>query len=427
MTLAVESFARSTATRFLAALAYRDYRTMWYATMSAGAAAWALIVARGALTYSLSESSALVGVVTFAALAPQFVVPFLAGYLADRFDRRRVLAGAFGVNVAQNLVLAVLAFQGSIEIWHIIALSLVNGVARSTQMPTAQSLVPNLVPHEKLLNAVALNSATMQASRLVGPLLIAPLLALVGIGWSFLVCGVLYLLSLLMTTRIRTPSTGVVDASKGTVANFLAGFSYVYSHPLLLSIVLLAVLHCALTMSFESMIPVLATSKLAAGREGFAYLMMGVGTGALVTVVLLAGIQNESVRGQLLLWLGIVSGLGPVALALSTNLPSAWSSAALMGGSQAGFMTLTHVLIQTIVPDAVRGRVSSIFTFHVGGMMAAFNLINGTLADVISAPAVLTATGTAFVVIMGLSLLRSNLRVLYVAGLGRRAVPQAAD
>ncbi len=113
---------RSTGHRFLAALAYPDYRTMWMATMSAGAAAWALIVARGTLVFTLTDSSAWVGVVTFAAMSPMFFMPPLAGFMADRFDRRKILAAAFGVNLLHSLVLALLALTGSIQIWHMVAL-----------------------------------------------------------------------------------------------------------------------------------------------------------------------------------------------------------------------------------------------------------------------------------------------------------------
>ena len=422
----LNEFLHSTSSRFLAALAYRDYRIMWYATMSAGGAAWALIVVRGALVYSMTESSALVGIVTFAAMGPQFIVPFFSGYLADRFDRRRILSGAYAVNVLHNVVLASLAFTGNIEIWHLVSLSVLDGTARATQIPTSASLVPNLVPPDKLLNAVALSSATMQASRLVGPAFIAPLLAYFGIGWSFVVCTVLYLISFGMTLRIQTASTGMVDKTKGGIANVLAGFSYVYSHPFLLSLVLLSVLHCALTMSFESLIPVFVSNKLGIGQEGFAYVMTGVGAGALLIVTILAGIQSEHVRGRLVLWLGVISGLSPIAMAFAFNLSGAWMAAAFMGGSQAGFMTLTHVVVQTIVPDSVRGRVSSIFTFHVGGMMAIFNLVNGAVSDVIDVSIVFIVTGLAFVIVMGFSLMVSHIRLLYSIGVNRTVAPQAS-
>ena len=418
-------FARATGARFLGALQYQDYRTMWYATMAAGAAAWALIVARGVLAYDLSGSSLLVGVVTFSAMAPQMVVPFIAGYMADRFDRRKVLAWSFALNVVQNLVLAALVFTGQVQVWHMVVLSLVNGTARSVQMPTSQSLVPNLVPKERLLNAVALNSATMQASRLIGPMLIVPLLATVDIGWSLTVCALLYCYGLAAILRIKTQSVGLIDRSKGAVANFLQGFVSIYTHPPLLAVVLISVLHCALTMSFESMLPGFSHGRLGLGEEGFALLMMADGAGALVIVVILAGIESERTRGKLLLWLGVVSGLAPMALAASGALTGAWASLFFIGASQAGFMTLSQVLGQYMVPDTVRGRANGVYTFHVGGMMAIFNLVNGALAEALSVSLVLSVLGGVFVVIMGLSLLVSPLRQIYTLGLRKELLAEA--
>ena len=158
--------------RYTAALAFQDYRTLWIASFSSGAAAWALIVARGLLVYSQSGSSLWVGGVTFAAMIPRVLVPPISGYLSDRFDRRKVVTAMYAVNLGQNLVLSILVAFGVIELWHIVVLSLINGSARAAQMPASQALVPNLVPRHLLLNGIALNQATMQGSRLLGPLAI---------------------------------------------------------------------------------------------------------------------------------------------------------------------------------------------------------------------------------------------------------------
>ena len=165
----------------------RDFRSLWIANAFAQAAAWGLIVTRGWLIYDQTESSFLVGVATFAALGPQFIVPPIVGVLADRMDRRTILSWTYGVNSIQNGLLAVLALTGALEIWMLIALSVVNGVARSAQMPTAQAMSASLVPREKLLNALSLQASTQHGSRLIGPGLVTPLLALAGAPAGFFV------------------------------------------------------------------------------------------------------------------------------------------------------------------------------------------------------------------------------------------------
>ena len=382
---AVTTYVKIAADRYTAALAYSDYRTLWIANLCSSGAAWALIVARGALVYNEFGSNLGVGVVTFAAMIPRVFVPPISGYLSDRFDRRRVVAVMYAINLVQTLGLAIYVLVGSIEIWHVVVLSLINGSARAAQMPASQALVPNLVPKHLLLNGIALNQATMQGSRLFGPLAIVPTLAVLGVSGAFFMCTAFYLVSLIQSLRLTTRSTGTVHQGSNFLFNFLislwAGLKYVYSTPILRVVVFMALFHCGLTMSFESLLPVLSDTRLNAHDAGFTLLMAAVGAGALITVVSIAGVQRESTRGKLFLNLGVISGLAPAVLALSVNMPTALAAAALMGAAQSGFMTLTHTMIQSVTDDSVRGRVGAVYSVHIGGMMALANLVNGWLAD----------------------------------------------
>ena len=413
---------------YLASLAFGDYRTLWTANLSAGAAAWALIVARGLLVYQLAETnqSFWVGAVTFGAMIPRMLISPFSGYLSDRFDRRTVLASMFALNLGHNLVLGVLVLTGNAEIWHVVVLSIINGSARAAQMPAGQALIPNLIPPRLLLNGIALNQAAMHGSRLLGPAAIAPLLALVGPAGAFFLCTGFYAISLIQTLRIRTRSTGAMDRNQNFLGNLAAGAVYVYKRPDLRAIILLAFFHCGLTMSFESMLPVLSSEKLNLGDAGFAYLMMAVGAGALASSLTVAGIRSEVTRGRLFLYMGLFSGVTPIFLGLSTSLPTALVGAALMGVSQAAFMTLTHTMIQSIVSDSVRGRVAGIYSVHIGGMMATANLFNGAMADRVNAPVLLIGGGLAFIAVMLISWQYQSLRNIYRSGLTHEA-PAAAN
>ena len=452
---------RAVASRFLAALEYGDFQTLWTANFFAGAAAWALIVARGWIVYEFSDSSLWVGVVTFAAMIPRVLVSPFTGYLSDRFDRRTVLRVMFALNLLHNLVLGLLMLTGSAEIWHIVVLSVVNGSARAAQMPAGQALIPNLVPRHLLLNAIALNQATMHGSRLLGPLAIIPLLATTGTTGAIFLCAGFYAISLIQTMRLRTASTGVIDRRRSFVRNFLEGAVYVYKTPILFSVVVMAIFHCGLVMSFESLLPVLSTKLLSdagGGADfmrlltqllnesgaGFSILMMAVGAGALTSAIILAGITSDITKGRLFFAVGTLSGLSSLALGFSPNLATALPSAAFLGVSSAAFMTLTHTMIQTIVPDGVRGRVGAIYSVHIGGMMASMNFINawfadklveipvfsnlfgGALADYLGAPLVLIVTGLAFALIVLISWLSLNIRTIYRGGVARYAQPAAA-
>ena len=372
--------------RYTAALSYPDYVTLWTASLSSGAAAWALIVARGLLVYDLTDGSSLwVGIVTFGAMIPRVLVPPISGYLSDRFNRRNFMASMFAVNLVHNIALTIFVITDTIGIAVLVILSFVNGSARAAQMPAGQALIPNLVPRELLLNGIALNQATMNGTRLIGPLAIAPLLLIWGVEGAFILCSGFYLISLIQALRIKTYSTGNIDRGQSFISNLLEGLVYVYRNQILRAVVIMALFHCGLTMSFESLLPVLSDTRLNAKDAGFSLLMMSVGLGALISIFLLAGVTSESLKGKLFLNLGVLSGLAPAVLAMSVNMPTALLAAAIMGATQGGFMTLTHTMIQSVTEDGVRGRVGAVYSVHIGGMMASANLINGWFADIISA------------------------------------------
>ena len=404
------------AERFLSALQFRDYRYLWLSSLFASAAAWALIVARGWLVYDLSGSSIWVGATTFAAMIPLFLMPPIAGFLADKFERRRLLTYVFALQVVHNVALAALALTDVIEPWHVVALAVFNGSARAAQMPVTQALLPNLVPKSHLLNAIALSSATIHGSRLLGAGIVAPLLVTLGAGPAFVACSAFYAGALFFSTRIESTSSGEIKAGESMTQSFTAGIRYVFGHPLVRPLVIVVFLHCCLTMSFESLLPVLSDEQLNAGDGGFSYLMMAVGGGSLVGVMGLATLQNATVRGRLLIVTGVVSGISPIGLALSSSLGPALVGAAAMGASQASFMALTASFLQTIVPDSIRGRVMSVYLLSIGGVMASFNLINGVLADSVGAPLLLSIAGLVFVAILLFSTAHFALRQLFTQG-----------
>ncbi len=403
----------TTRDRFLLALQYQDYRNLWIATTFSASAAWALIIARGLLAFELTDGLLWSGIVTFAAMVPRLFATPISGFLADRFDRQKLLRWIFALNMGNNILLALLVMTGLVGPWVLTLLALVNGTLRASQMTTATALIPNLVPKEHLMNAIALNQATQQGARLAGAMAIAPLLGLVNIESAFWLCSGLYFLGFLQVSRMTTRSTGVIDESQGFWANMFEGFVYVYKRPIIMSMVLLVLAHCAFTMSYESMLPAISEDKMGTGRVGVSYLIAGVGAGALFASVFLAGVRSESARGRFFLFFAFSSALGPMLLAWSDNTGLSVAATVIMGANQAGFMTISHTIIQSLTEDHVRGRVAGVYSVHVGGSMAVTNMANAAFADVFSASAVLVVGGLIFVAAVFVSLGVNPLRRLY--------------
>jgi MFS family permease len=417
----------TTRDRFLLALQYRDYRNLWIATAFSASAAWALIIARGWLAFEITDGSLWVGIVTFAAIVPRVFSTPISGFLADKFDRQTLLRWIFALNMVNNVALAVLVMSGNAGPWVLTIMALINGTLRASQMTTVSALIPNLVSKEHLMNAIALNQATQQGARMVGALAIVPLLGFVNIESAFWLCSGFYLLGFFQVSKVKTRSTGVINKSQSFLANLFEGFVYVYQRPLIMSMVLLVLAHCALTMSYESLLPAISEDKLGAGSVGASFLIAGIGGGALLASIFMAGVRSQSLRGKLFIIFAFSSGLGPLLLALSDSPTLSIAATVIMGINQAGFMTISHTIIQSLTEDHVRGRVSGVYSVHVGGSMAVTNLANAAIADVFNASAVLVVGGLIFVVIVFFSLGSGSLRKLYFPSDTPTAVGAAAD
>jgi MFS family permease len=403
--------------RYVDGLRYQDYRTLWTANACAGAAAWALIIARGWLAYDITGGLLWSGIVTMAAMIPRLFSTPLLGFLADKFDRAGLLKWTYTLNLLHNIVLALLALGGILDgtggLWVLLVLSLINGTLRSGQMTITQSLIPNLLPPERLLNGIALNQATQQGSRLVGPMMLVPLTASFGIESAFWMCSAFYLIGLIQITRITTRSTGEIDRRRGFFQNLVAGFEYVYGRPQLLAMVLLVLAHCSLVMSYEAILPGISEEKLGSGAVGVSYLMAGVGGGALVASIFIAGVQSVTLRGYLFLFFGVTSALGPIIMALTTLPMLSILAAISIGVNQSGFMTISHAIIQGMTDDRVRGRVSGVYSMHVGGSMAISNALSATVADIFNASIVMAVGGLILVVVIAASVGVGPIRRLY--------------
>ena len=399
----------------LAALRHRDYKFTWFANMCSGAAMWTFIVAVSWLILEESDRSGDVGIVTFASMLPFLVVSPVAGMVADRLDRQTIARFTFLANLVITAVVAGLALTGVLTLWHLALLTFVSGAMRSTQEPAIASLIPNQVPREDLLNAITLNAATRHGARFFGLLVASPLLAIDAVGAP----GVLALSAafqaagLAFMAMTRTRSRGEASPRSGWVRSMWDGLIYIYTSRMIAIFVLLVAFHCALVMSYESILPVFSRSELGA-EDGsiLGYIVMGFGIGSLVAVALMAGVRDERRKGQWLLWTGVISGVGPIFLAVTpagdalgvgsvtAAIPLAIVVSAAMGGAQSAFMALTNTYVQTIAPDRLRGRISSLYILHAGGIMAFANLGYGFIADVFSAPPILMATAAAFLLFL---------------------------
>ena len=393
--------------------AHREFRALWAAQALSSIAQWTLLTARSALAFDLTRESGSVGLAVFAAMLPYVFIPPIGGVLADRFNRRTVAMWTLAVSLLTAVLMAALTIVGLVEVWHLVLLSFVNGTARSVEMPATQAMIPGLVPQEQLLNAVALNGVVTHGSRLMGPLITLVILGPLGAGGTFLAAGAIYGLGILLMRRVSRPAQYVHPSGEGPVRQLADGVRYSATEPVVGMLILLVFFHCGLTMSYDALMPMYADEHVGHGSNAFSLLMLTVGAGSMVGTLMLAGVSARWHRGRLLLVTGLLSGLSPAALALAMRWEPALVAAALMGATQALFMSLTSAFLQTATPDRYRGRVLSLYLMIGGGIMAFGNLGAGYLGDRWGTTPVLLIPAVAFTAIVVLSLMGSTLREVY--------------
>ena len=377
-----------------------------------------MTVARAWLVFELSGSAFAVALTTFSSLFGTFVMVPLGGVLADRTDRRALLLASMTAPMVLSVLLAGLTVSGGVEVWQVVALSFLASLVQAVGQPASRALTPSYVPPDDLLNAVSLRNAAMRGPRLFGPLLAAPLLASVGPEGVFLCAAGLYAAAttnLLRLPKVERPTPAGKRVSIAT--DFAEGVRYVTRVPPVNLFVGLVATHCAMTMSFDSLLPTLSREEFAGGASLFSYMFMAVGAGGLIATLGMASVRKSSTRGGALMATGLLSGLSLVVIAVSPTPLAAIFGLMLAGGSQAAFMSLTEVLLIESVPDRLRGRVMGVYTMNNAGLMAVFALVNGFVVDLWTVQSLFMVLGLLFVMFTIVTFVSSGrLRFIYRSG-----------
>jgi MFS family permease len=388
-------------TRMFAAFTYRDFRVQWFGACTSSIGTWMQLVAQNWLVLSLTHSPLFLGLDAFLQQLPIILFSLAGGVLADRRDRRRTLLASQYVQMATSATLAVLMYFHVVQIWHILTLSFLTGVAQSFGGPAYQSLIPSLVDKKDLPNAVALNSIQFNVARVLGPLLFAATLSLF-MTWGYdepqamNACFALNSLSFLVVinTLMMLHVKHIPPATTGAMRDELKnGLSYVWHHGTLVGLTVLAAVTTFLGFALLTFLPLFAAQVFKQGASTYSHLMAFSGAGSIVGALMVAWLGRFKRMGLTALLMQIVYGGLIILFALSRSLPVSevllfFTGVALM----MVFSTVTS-LVQLIAPNEMRGRVMSIYMLAFRGGMPLGSLVSGWLATMISAPTVLIING----------------------------------
>lgn len=398
------------------ALRHPNFRYFWFGQLISLIGTWMQSTAQGWLIYLLAKTeygvanaAFYVGVIGALGSTPMFLLTLFAGVIADRYDRRRILILTQTILMILAAVLAFLVGIGHIRLWHVAVFTVLSGLTMAFDMPTRQAFVKDMAAPEDLLNAIALNSSIFNLARIIGPGIAGALMAIAWIG----VPGVLYanaasyiaVIAGLLMIRVKTVTRQTNGNSMWQ--NLLEGFRYVIRQPIIRLLMLMMAIYSVFGFSYGFMQSVIADQlfnlhhKSGLSEHIYSMLLVAGGIGAFAGAIFLATSANSVRKGRVLLFGGLSFTLSLIGFSFSRHL---WLSLALLLCVGGGFVVSSAAInsvIQEIVPDALRGRVVSIWAFIFAGFMPVGALYAGFMARLKLYPDTWHLSGPTFPLLIG--------------------------
>jgi MFS family permease len=384
------------------ALRYPNYRNLWLGQLGHSATMWMEQVVQPLLMLELTGSALQVGIAVSLRMIPQLVFGLLAGVIADRYNKRFVLMLSQTVTLLMQLILALLLLTGHIAVWHVYTTAFISGSSMAFNQPSRQSLVPRLVPQEVLLNALSLNTAAMNITRVLGASLAGLLLVFFNYGQVYLL-NVVILVGVIWTTFKIKISENVLDTSsektprnkKTLLSDFVDGFRYVSHNPILFYLVGLGLLLFVLAMPYQQVfIPLLALDVLGIGRSGAGWLLACSGIGALIGSLTIASVGKLPRRGLILMGFLLLLGVSLVLLAQSQWFLLSALALVIAGGMGTAYIALSNSLLLEQSSMEYHGRVMSLMSLD-RGLVSLGAVLAGGLAETLGPQSSLTVFAAA--------------------------------
>jgi len=383
----------------ISALSFRDFRFFLAMRLPAALAVQMQSVAVGWQVYDISHSPLSLGLVGLAQFLPIFGLTLIAGHVADRFDRRRILTVCISLQLLCSALLLAIMFSGTRDVRPIYAVLFLFGVARSFSAPATQSILPNLVPRELLSSAFAWNSSSFQTMTIAGPAMGGLVYAL-GSGAVYALAAALFAVAILATLAIRTP---IVQADgRGMDWNsLLAGIRFIRARPAIagaISLDLFAVLFGGAT----ALLPVYARDILVIGPLGLGLLRSAPAVGAVTVGLILAHRSLGRHAGRTMFAAVAIFGIATIVFGLSRNFIVSLLALAVLGAADMISVFVRQNLVQRSTPDAMRGRVNAVNFLFIGASNELGEMESGATAAWFGSVEAVVVGGMGTLIVMGL-------------------------
>jgi MFS family permease len=373
----------------LHALRHRNYRLFWSGALIANIGSWMRTIALGWLVLELTDSALLLGVVSFAQTVPILLLSLPAGVVADRFSRRGVLFVTQALLLGLTALLSALVYARVATVEQVVILSLLMGLAFAFNGPSWQSFINDLVPRDDLPNAIALNSVQFNFSRIIGPALAGVLIAAVGLTLCFVINTATYVAVLVALALIRLPALPAPGKRLPLWQGIGEGLAYLRDDPARRAIMLVTAVMTVFGFPYAVLMPIVARETLGQDATGYGQLMAATGIGAFAGAVVVASLGRSTRRGPILLLALATFSASLLVFAASRLFVVSLGALAVLGFSMVAYMTTANTVLQTSVPEHLRGRVMSVWTLTAFGLTPLGSLQAGAMASAFGAPVAL--------------------------------------
>ena len=380
---------------------YADFWRLWSVGLVVFVVRWLETVAVGVVVYQRTDSAFLVSMMTMLRLLPMGLFGAFLGAWAERIERRTTLIAVVLLMATNSTVLALLAWTGNLEVWHLALASFMNGLGWATDNPVRRVMIGEVVGSEAMGTAMSLDAGANNASRMVGPALGGLVLAYVGIEGAFALSVLMYVVAIVAAVRIRYRDSRA--ANPGSVlARIAEGLRLVRGDRRLIGTLVVTVIYNVFAWPFTAMIPVIGRDRLGLGPEGVGLLASLDGIGAFAGAVLLAMCLTPAWYARAYIWGVTIYMVMLIVFALAPNSAIAGGALLFTGFGGAGFSTMQATLVYLAAPPEMRSRILGVLSVCIGTGPFGFVWL-GLLADMIGAHWATAATGGIGLLAMGLT------------------------
>lgn len=386
-----------------AAFRYPNYRLWFMGQLSSLVGTWMQTTAQGFLIYELTHSPAYLGYVGFAAGVPSWLLMLFGGVIADRMPRRNLMVITQTTMMILAFILAALTFTGLVQPWHIVILAFLLGIANAFDAPARQAFVVELVNREDMTNAIALNSTMFQSATVVGPAIAGITYAALGPAWCFTINGISFIAVIVALLRMHISPSPIRQRTTSALQEIIEGLRFSLKHSIIRALILIIGIMGLFGMAYVTLFPAWAVVVLHGDATTNGWLQSARGLGALAGALTIAALGRFTWKGRLLMFGNFFFPIAVIGFALINWLPLALLALIPVGW---GFMivaNMANTLMQTLVPDELRGRVMGIYSLMFFGTLPLGALATGATADWIGEPqTILLGTVIFLVFVTGL-------------------------